>query len=170
MAYRRFNNNRRYFITRYFHEEFQKSVLSNYTYEEVLSETVFALAPRGDNKFTYRFSEVLSGGAIPVVHADDWVWPFRPELVDWNECAVIRPEKDAGKATLEYLDTITIEQRCRMRQACYRIYQRYMATSVGTVDGLVQGLEKARLHGTVPMHGVRCDQFTDKTECNTATG
>ena len=50
--------------------------------------------------------------------ADDWVWPFRPELVDWKQCAVILPEKDAGEKAIAYLDSISEEERCRMRQAC----------------------------------------------------
>ena len=113
-------------MTRYFiGEEFQRSALSNYTYEDGLRQSVFALAPRGDNKFSYRFQEIMSAGAIPVVHADDWIWPFRPELVNWTECAVILPEKDAGQTTIDYLDRISLEDRCRMRQACQRIYQQY---------------------------------------------
>jgi hypothetical protein len=56
----------------------------NGTFEEMLADSKFGAAPRGDNTFSYRFTEVLSAGAIPVVHADGWVLPFRPELVDWT--------------------------------------------------------------------------------------
>ena len=92
MAYKRWNDNRQFFIARYFKaSEFNQSALSQLTYQEALQQTVFALAPRGDNKFSYRFTEVLSAGAILVVHADDWVWPFRPELIDWD--AVIFPKR-----------------------------------------------------------------------------
>ena len=166
-AYAPFNDNERFFVSRYFNNEFQKSSLSNYTYEEFMSNTIFALASRGDNKFSYRFTEVLSAGAIPVVHADDWVWPFRPELIDWNECAVILPEKDAGNTTIQYLESISVEQRCKMRQACYRIYKKYAETTAGTITGIVEGLELVATRGSSSrLQGVRCDEFEISEECN----
>ena len=172
-SYERLNDNQRIFVSRYFKPtEFNRSALSNYSYPEFMARAVFALAARGDNKFLYRFSEVLSAGAIPVVHADDWVWPFRPELVNLTDCAVILPEKDAGHTTLAYLDTISLEQRCRMRQACYRIYKDYVETTVGTIHGLVQGLERVQtqqqLGGSpLKLQGVRCDQFVNASrDCN----
>ena len=147
-------------------------LLSKVTYQEALQESVFALAPRGDNKFSYRFTELMSAGAIPVVHADDWVWPFRPELVDWDKCAVILPEKDAGQFTIDILRNMTIDERCRRRQYCWQIYQNYMEAPVKIIDGLVQGLERVHLRQQaglqpLPLGGVRCDAFTeDPSECN----
>lgn len=168
-SYLPLNDNQRIFVARpHITTEFSKSVMSNYSYEDMLRQTVFALAPRGDNKFSYRFTEIMSAGAIPVVHADDWVWPFRPELVDWTKCAVNLPEKDAGRTTTDYLDAISVEQRCLMRKECLRIYQTYMATPVKIIDGLVQGLELVaqRIDKPLPLSGVRCDTFTDPEECN----
>ena len=173
-SYQHLNDNQRIFVSRYFlAAEFNRSALSQYSYPQFMARAVFALAARGDNKFSYRFSEVLSAGTIPVVHADDWVWPFRPELVNWTECAVILPEKDAGRTTLAYLDTISLEQRCRMRQACYRIYKDYVETPVGTVNGLVQGLELVQTHqqqggrSSLKLQGVRCDEFVNASrDCN----
>ena len=172
-SYQTLNDNQRMFVSRYFKPtEFNRSALSQYSYPEFMVRAVFALAARGDMKYSYRFSEVLSAGAIPVVHSDDWVWPFRPELVNWTDCAVILPEKDAGNTTLAYLETISLEQRCRMRQACYGIYKDYVETTVGTINGLVQGLERVqtqRQEGKAPLklQGVRCDQFVNASrDCN----
>ena len=168
-AFQPLNDNERLFIARYFNGgEFNQSKLSQYSYEEFLADTVFALAPRGDNKFSYRFTEVLSAGAIPVVLADDWVWPFRPELVDWKQCAVILPEKDAGAAAIAYLDSISEEERCRMRQACRTIYKYYVETPVKQIDGIVKGLVWKDTKGwdTMKLQGIRCDTFEDPDECN----
>jgi hypothetical protein len=109
-------------------------------YEDMLSKSKFALTPRGDNKFSYRFTEVLSAGAIPVVHADGLVLPFRRELVDWSECAVVLPQFTANR-TLDFLLNITDAQRCKMRQRCYEIYDKYMKTDEGTIAGIIEGLE-----------------------------
>jgi Exostosin family len=106
----------------------------------LLTHAVFAAAPRGHNLFSYRFSEVLSAGSIPVIHSDNWVLPFRKELVDWSECAVVINEADVNR-TMDILRQISKERRCNMRQRCYEIYQRYMKTPSGTIDGILQGLE-----------------------------
>lgn len=82
-----------------------------------------------------------------MVHADDWLWPFRPELIDWSAWAVILPEKDAGNTTVKDLESISLGARCRMRQACWRIYQQYIAKPTGIISGLVKGLEKVAIHG-----------------------
>jgi hypothetical protein len=116
--------------------------LNGTTFGQLLAGSKFAACPRGDNRFSYRFTEILSAGAIPVVHSDGWVLPFREELVDWKECALHIPEKDANR-TLEILSQIDDKKRCQMRKRCYEIYQKYMRTTEGTVAGIIEGLELA---------------------------
>jgi Exostosin family len=118
---------------------FEQQFNGKHTFSSVVRASKFAPAPRGDCMFSYRFTEVLSAGAIPVVHADGWVLPFRKELVDWTKCAVVIPEKDVPQ-TLEILANITDQERCKMRQACYRIYQKYMATPDKSMAGLVDSV------------------------------
>ena len=115
------------------------------TYHEIMEQSVFALAPRGDNLFSYRFPEVLSAGAIPVVHADGWVWPFRNELVDWRKCAVGIAEEDINK-TMEILRTIDANARCKMRQYCYELWLKYHKNATGTIAGLIESLELTAMH------------------------
>jgi len=110
------------------------------SYYEIMEQSVFALTPAGDNPFSYRFPEALSAGAIPVVHADGWVWPFRSELVDWTKCAVPIPEKDYNK-TLDILRSIDAKTRCEMRKYCYRLWQRYHKTAGDSVSGIIEGME-----------------------------
>jgi hypothetical protein len=112
-------------------------------YTKLLTQSLFGAAPRGDNLYTYRFGEILSAGAIPVVYADEWVLPFGPQLVDWNEWVVRIPERDAAR-TLDYLGNITNAKRCVMRQTAYKFWKTYMATGKGIVQGIVESLERAR--------------------------
>lgn len=111
------------------------SSVANMTYSDIMRNTSFGIAPRGDNKFSYRFSEVLSAGAIPVVHADDWLWPFRPEVVNWTECAIILPEKDAGMKAMNIMNQMDKEEKCKRRQKCYSIYKKYVEHAEGTILG-----------------------------------
>jgi len=146
----------------------QRSILANMSYPEFMKRTSFGLAPRGDDKFSYRFTEVLSAGTIPVYHADDFVFPFRPEVVDWNKCAVLLPEKDGGKPALEILNAISIETRCEMRNYCYfGIYKKYVETGVGIIDGLVRGLDELAKGNRKPLPGVRCNATSiANLDCN----
>jgi len=112
----------------------------------MLTQSIFAAAPRGDCKYSYRFTEVLSAGAIPVYMGDNWVWPFRSELIPWEECAVILPERDVDK-TLAVLQNISLQERCQRRQKCYTIYKNYMETGVGTITGIVESLVRVAEEG-----------------------
>ena len=105
-------------------------------YHNILQESIFSATPLGNNLFSYRFTEVLSAGAIPVLLADGWVLPFHPLLVDWNECLVLVPETRVNE-TLSILQAISPQKRCQMRRTCYDIYTRYMANPEGTIRGLV---------------------------------
>lgn len=122
---------------------FKERYGSQLTYRQVLQESLFAATPRGDNRFSYRFTEVLSAGAIPVIHSDGWVLPFRRELIDWaEECAIIIPENQVA-STIEILQTITPEERCRRRRRCYEVYTEYMANAEGTVAGVIESATRA---------------------------
>lgn len=113
----------------------------NRSYTTLMSRTQFAGVPRGDNLFSYRFTEALSGGCIPVVYADGWVLPFSKALIDWSSVAVIIPEQDVDQ-TFDYLHNLTLEQRCQMRKTGYEFFKKYMATSEGIIAGIVESLER----------------------------
>jgi hypothetical protein len=127
-----------------------------YSFGDLLAGSKFAACPRGDNRFSYRFTEILSAGAIPVVHSDGWVLPFREELVDWKECALHIPEKNIN-VTVEIISQIDDKKRCQMRKRCYEVYQKYMRTTEGTITGIVEGLELASFRQVLtsddPGHG-----------------
>jgi hypothetical protein len=114
--------------------------LSPLPYGDLLKQSVFAGAPAGDNKYSYRFTEALAAGAIPVVHSDDWLLPFRPSAINWTECLLHLPESTAND-TIKILRRITPEQRCRMRRRCWEIYNAYLATPQGTIRGILESLE-----------------------------
>lgn len=109
-------------------------------FEELVLLSKFGAAPRGDNRFSYRFVEVMSGGAIPVLYADDLVLPFE-EVIDWREIAVLIPENETNR-TREILSAISDEERCRMRQKMMQVYERYIKSGEATIAGIVDGLEK----------------------------
>ena len=109
-------------------------------FRKMALQSQFAAVPRGDNLFSYRFAEVTGCGAIPVVYADDWVFPFRPELVNPTDYAVIIREADVAKS-MDILSAIPPEQRCRMRQKALTMYELYFKTGEGVIRGIVESLD-----------------------------
>jgi len=167
--YKDLHDNNKIIILRYFMaSEMQNSTIANLTYEEVLKMSEFGLSPRGDNKYSFRFTEVLSAGTIPIYHADDYVYPFRPEVVDWQKCAIILPEKMAGQPTLDFIANMTTEERCKRRQYCYfDIYKQYIETPRKMLNGYINGLESMkRRKMLIPFAGVRCNStLIQSKEC-----
>jgi hypothetical protein len=61
--------------TKRLHKRYQ-----NLIYTDLLKQSKFDAVKRGDNLYSYRFTEVLAAGAIPVLFANqDWVLPFRTD-------------------------------------------------------------------------------------------
>jgi hypothetical protein len=108
-----------------------------------LLKSIFALTPRGDNLFSYRFTEVLSTGAIPVVHADDWMLPFDAPLVDWHAIVVRIPENRVNE-TVDILRAIPPARRCEMRRRGFAFWQTYMKDGDAVIRGIVDTLEGRR--------------------------
>jgi len=112
----------------------------------ILVQSKFAAAPHGDRLFSFRFAEILSAGAIPVVYADGWVLPFTKELKgfhNWKDYMVVIPENRANE-TLNILGTISPEKRCKMRQKAWEFFNKYMKSTSGILGGTLDVLEFRR--------------------------
>ncbi len=144
--------------------------LGDISYKKLMRSAKFTFVPRGDNKFSYRFTEALSAGGIPVYHGDNFMLPLRPELVDWNKCGIILPEKDAGQKTLDRIAKLDSNTICAMRQYCYfGIYKKYAVTPTKQIDGIVQGLDALarRKEGPKQPAGIMCNETSIASlDCN----
>lgn len=59
----------------------------------IIQNSVFTLCPAGFGRWTFRLTQALSYGSIPVVISDGYVKPF-PELIKWDEISLTVPEAD----------------------------------------------------------------------------
>lgn len=121
-----------------------------YSYRLIMAQSTFAAAPRGDSLFSYRFSEILSAGAVPVVYADAWLPPFNNEhVIDWKKCAVFIPEADYNK-TRDILLSISDEDRCLMQKCALEVWDKYASSREGWVRGLVEvALSTSRRYSSI---------------------
>merc|ERR1719162_509305 len=49
--------------------------------------TTYALLPKGDDRWSLRFSEAVGAGAIPVIIADGLTLPYE-NIIDWSTAAI----------------------------------------------------------------------------------
>eukprot|EP00041_Stephanoeca_diplocostata_P035429 m.1248557 g.1248557 ORF g.1248557 m.1248557 type:complete len:448 (+) comp24698_c0_seq34:350-1693(+) len=76
-----------------------------YDYDVEISNTTYALVPRGCGPSNCRLIEVLGTGAVPVILQDGVILPFA-EWLDWSDFAIVVPERSV-KAIPAILATIS---------------------------------------------------------------
>jgi hypothetical protein len=109
-------------------------------YESLLRDSVFAYVPRGDEHYTFRLTEVLAAGAIPVVFDDDFVAPFNND--DMNTWAIQMPESYIPASPMMF-DLMSNETICSLKRNGTAIWHR--AQNISTmVFGMLEGLQRAR--------------------------
>ncbi|KAI9012269.1 hypothetical protein DFJ74DRAFT_771676 [Hyaloraphidium curvatum] len=121
----------------------------------MLSSSVFALAPRGDVEFSYRFTEVACSGAVPVLVADGWVPPLEP-LAPFFSYGVRIAESDADLGGM--MDRLRgIYERgghAVMREAALRFCHRHAVTVYRGFDAVVGlAMRTAAANGTAAGRG-----------------
>lgn len=109
-------------------------------YYNLLRSSRFAGAPRGDNLYSYRFSEILSAGAIPVVYADGWVLPYSADVVNWDDISVLIPQQKVNQ-TIDILNNYSQDRICKMQKKALQFYNEYVKDSHGRLRGILKVLE-----------------------------
>ena len=89
-----------------------------------LLHSQFGLVPRGDSYFSYRLSEVLAFGVVPVVIADDWALPFE-EIIDWSQIALRVREHELEKLP-SLLAATPLDTVCAMRGRVFDVYHKWL--------------------------------------------
>ncbi|WP_338430028.1 exostosin domain-containing protein [Synechococcus elongatus] len=113
-------------------------------YTNLIARSRFSAAPRGHDIFSYRLLEVMAGGAVPVVLADDWVLPFS-ELLDWSEFSLQITEDQCFNLP-QILQKISIDEWQGMQQRLQLVYQQYFYSLARQVNTLLLILKKQLLH------------------------
>ena len=102
----------------------QPTNVNSPSFEDGMRRAHFALAPRGDAHFTFRFFEAMAAGLIPVVLSDSWALPFA-ELIDWSDVAILVPEARLHGIP-SILANMTLHQVCAMRMRVHAVYEEYI--------------------------------------------
>lgn len=121
-------------------------VHQNYTFNDLMN-TTFALVPAGVQPSSYRFLEVLSAGAIPVLIADNYVKPF-DTLILWYKCLLQFPTTEMHRI-IGTLRAMKAEEIVKRQGYCLAIYAEFLKDDETLLRSAVRAL-KARLLGATP--------------------
>lgn len=92
-------------------------------FDDLMVNSTFAFCPGGSHVTSFRFTEVLSAGAIPVL-LPEIVTPFYPEL-DWSDC-VIRVSQARIVDLPRILRAIEPEKVRERQRHCQRLYRTFL--------------------------------------------
>lgn len=88
---------------------------SEYDYDDLMSSSKYTLVVRGDAEYSYRFTEAVCSGAVPVLVADGWVPPFSA-VVPFQKYGVYIQEKDWQDLVPRLLE-VNEQKRVEMQQS-----------------------------------------------------
>jgi hypothetical protein len=101
---------------------------STFHYNQVLSNSVFALCPEGAGPNTLRLWEALAVGSIPIVIVEDWLWPEIPDKkLGWDDAVIVirRDKVDGLIKRLREIRSSQPERLVMMQKAGMALYQHF---------------------------------------------
>lgn len=112
-----------------------------------LMNTTFGLAPAGRQPSSYRFAELLSAGAVPVLIADNYVKPY-DKLVQWHRCILQFPSTEMHRI-LKTVRAMKREEVERRQKYCLQVYARWFARDEALFEASMEA-QKTRFMGAFP--------------------
>jgi exostosin family protein len=103
------------------------------TYCRILHESVFALCPRGYGLNSFRLSEAMQYGSIPIYISDEWIVPFNNDFYYGMRCL---PTDDIARS----IETVPELQIVKWSSLVEQAYQEYY-TYDGCFNNIIKSLE-----------------------------
>lgn len=99
---------------------------SSWDFVDLMSNSEFTLAVRGDVEFSYRFTEAVCSGSVPVLVSDGWIVPFQ-SLVPFENYG-IRILEDNVLEMVSILKGISKESRQKLQAEAQIVCQKYFGS------------------------------------------
>ncbi|MCO5606533.1 hypothetical protein L7F22_060721 [Adiantum nelumboides] len=123
-----------------------EALMDSYSFGDLMN-TTFGLTPAGRQSSSYRFAEMLSAGAVPVLIADNYVKPF-DTLVQWHKCIVQFPSTEMHRI-LKSLRAMKREEVERRQKYCLEVYNRWFSSDGALLEASIAA-QKTRFMGAFP--------------------
>ena len=119
-------------------------IRGRFDYDDLMLHSEFVLVPRGNGMYSYRLSEAIASGAIPVVIADHYTLPFS-EFLNWKDFAVIVPEHEMLDIP-NILSQITPDQRRILRCNLFKVWRHHFLNIDKHISSTLEVLSR-RVYG-----------------------
>lgn len=108
---------------------------TKWSYKDLLTNSTFTVVNRGDVEFSYRYTEAVCSGAVPVVISDNWVMPF-VSLMPLDLYGVRIAEKDLSQM-VQQVRRISAARVAKMRRNARALCQQALLSVDRTVDTML---------------------------------
>ena len=109
---------------------------SSYNYAELMAASAFTAVVRGDVEFSYRFTEAVCSGAVPLLLADGWVPPLN-STVPFHTYGVAAAQADIGGALVDRLRSMPLQEHARLRANALRFCHRHVGSVYHAAESLI---------------------------------
>ena len=110
---------------------------SSYDYAELMATSKFAAVIRGDVEFSYRFTEAVCSGAVPLLLSDGWVPPLNG-TVPFHTYGVAAAQAEIGGALVERLRSMPPAEHARLRENALHFCHRHVGSVFQAVESLIE--------------------------------
>eukprot|EP00798_Chlamydomonas_sp_ICE-L_P006830 gene6830-30803_t len=105
-------------------------------YTELMANSAFTAVVAGDVEFSYRFTEAVRSGAVPVLISDGWVPPFN-DTIPFDTYGLHILYADLGESLIERLRSMPSEVRASMRRKAAFVCHRNLGSVFLQIETLI---------------------------------
>jgi hypothetical protein len=132
-AFKKYNNNKIVVIER---------TNTKYDYGELLTESLFSLVIEGDTPWSYRLTETINAGSIPIIikPKNKNIFAF-DELIDYSLFSIVIDEDEIDVLMTNILPNITVDEISSLLLNLYNVNNLYFISREAQMNGLTKILE-----------------------------
>jgi hypothetical protein len=125
-------------------------------WEYVFNKGKFVLAPRGYGRNSYRLSEILMRGMLPVYVYNDIIWVPYYDSINWSGFGIVVKWNRLNE-TVGYMNEVSVARVTEMRMRVRELYAHHF-----TVKGVFEQISRL-MKGGFAKSDLRCSVYTNKT-------
>jgi hypothetical protein len=115
---------------------------NNYEYGDLLLNSVFSLVIEGDLVWSYRLTETINAGSIPIIikPKNKNIFAF-DELIDYSLFSIVINEDEIDKLMTTVLPSITLNDISKLMLNLYDVNNQYFISRKTQMNGLIKILK-----------------------------
>jgi hypothetical protein len=115
---------------------------NNYDYDDLMNNSLFGIVVEGDLPWSYRFTECINSGTIPIIikPKNKNIFAFS-ELIDYSSFSIIKDESEIDDLMQNILPNLSIETIQNMLISLENVNNKYFITRETQLNGILDILE-----------------------------